>query len=104
MFVPFLIIHCLLDFFFTRGLGFQKHQLIEMGKQTKQQKASKQKLIGRHHQENGSFGVSSSSSSSSRSVVPQEIVDLVENVTYSTYDSTYVSTFSDVGIFTNCRV
>ncbi len=51
-----------------------------MGAFTKHQKASKQKLIGRHHQENGSFGVSSSSSSSSRSVVPQEIVDLVENL------------------------
>jgi uncharacterized membrane protein YgcG len=67
MFVPFLLIHCLLDFFFTRGLGFLKYQVIEMGRKSRRSQAASNRLLNSVHQENGDFGFSRQDSESSNS-------------------------------------
>jgi hypothetical protein len=68
MFVPFLLIHCLLDFLFTRGLGFQKHQVFEMGRKSRKAKAAEGRLFNQNpHQTSGDFGRSRQNSSNSNS-------------------------------------
>jgi len=69
MFVPFLLIHCLLAFFCTRGLGFliQGPFENEMGRKSKSSVLASKRISKTAHQANGNFGFSSSNSSSSNS-------------------------------------